>query len=162
MVIYISENNNTRVVKPTEGRRGPQMSGPPLAPAASTRLQLLLLDSGRDKDNREWLSRSQGEIQTIALLCKICLPLVFFNKKNMCNMQQDGKNNRKFQSEELCNQQNAKRFALSKDVHYCAPNTKVVQMCLHGRQAVIHLPSGFSIYRLLVSKERGKGAFQKL
>lgn len=153
MVIYISENNNTRVVKPTEGRRGPQMSAPPLAPAAihSAPTPVARQRQGQ-RHQREWPGRLQGERQTMVLLCGICL--VF--KNYLQRAATLGQSSRKFESADFCHQQNDKRFALSNDVHYCAPNITL------GRQAVIHLPSGFSIYRLLVSKEGGEGAFQKL
>lgn len=66
MVIYISENNNTRVVKPTEGRRGPQMSAPPLAPAAihSAPTPVARQRQGQ-RHQREWLGRLQGERKTL-------------------------------------------------------------------------------------------------
>lgn len=152
MVIYISENNNTRVVKPTEGRRGPQMSAPPLAPAAIRSAPTPVARQRRGQRHQRAAGggcRVRDKLWSYSAEFARCLKMIR-------DVQQVGQSSGRSESADFRHQQNDKRLALSNAVRHRAPNITL------GRQAVIHLPSGFSIYRLLVSKEGGEGAFQKL
>lgn len=139
------------------------MSGPPLTPAA---INSASTSVARQRPGTK--TQESGRVGRRARYKLLSCAAIFVQRSKKLTEKYpqyaaNRKNERKkIYSVEYCNQRNTKRFAMSNDVHHCAPNIKPVQPRVHCRQAVIHLPSGFSIYRLLVSKWRGEGAFQKL
>lgn len=149
MVIYISENNNTRVVKPTEGRRGPQMSAPPLAPTAIHSAPTPVARQRRGQRHQRVAGKAAGWDTNYGL----ALQELFGSKKEIitCDLQQVGQSSRKSESADFCHQQSGKRFALSNTLCSEYHNSSNAPL----RQAGCH-PSSLWVFHLQTAGKQGR------